>query len=314
MAKGSNKDPKSDEFDVNAGDSITQLKDEKKQFKAEQKAQKQEAKKKKKELAKKAADLDDDDGGGGLSVVLITILIIFMWLIIMAILIKLDVGGFGSSVMKPLLKDVPYLNLILPEDNEVIDTAGNSASGAQGSSSIQTVDSAYVKKLEQELANEQQQNSTYSASIERLQTEVDRLQPFEEEQDKLEKERQQFYKDIVFGDNTPGADAYASYYAMIEPDAAASIYKGVVESQTTDEEVKKYAAAYSAMKPKEAAAIFNAMDDLSLAARILNQMSSDDRGAILGKMDAAVADKVTKLMEPEGLPELPGNSAATGKE
>ena len=63
--------------------------------------------------------------------------------------------------------------------------------------------------------------------------------------------------------------------------------------------------------PKLAAAIFNKMNDLTLAARILNQMSSDDRGAILGAMDATVADEVTKLMEPAGLPEL-SNSSSTG--
>ena len=98
---------------------------------------------------------------------------------------------------------------------------------------------------------------------------------------------------------------------MIEPDVAASIYQGVIASQQNDAEVTKYAATYSAMKPKQAAAIFNKMNDLTLAARILNQMSSDDRGAILGAMDATVADEVTKLMEPAGLPEL-SNSSSTG--
>ena len=30
-------------------------------------------------------------------------------------LIKLDVGGFGSGVLAPVIKDVPYLNKILPD-------------------------------------------------------------------------------------------------------------------------------------------------------------------------------------------------------
>lgn len=38
-----------------------------------------------------------------------------MWLIIMALLVKLDVGGFGSTVLAPILKDVPYINRILPD-------------------------------------------------------------------------------------------------------------------------------------------------------------------------------------------------------
>ena len=41
--------------------------------------------------------------------VLIIILIIISWLSIMALLIKCDVGGFGSGVLRPVLKDVPEL-------------------------------------------------------------------------------------------------------------------------------------------------------------------------------------------------------------
>jgi flagellar motility protein MotE (MotC chaperone) len=65
-------------------------------------------------------------------------------------------------------------------------------------------------------------------------------------------------------------------------------------------EVKDYAAAYSSMKPKQAAAIFEAMpNDLKLAARILNVMDSDTRGKILGAMDSSVAAQLTKIMDPE---------------
>ena len=67
-----------------------------------------------------------------------------------------------------------------------------------------------------------------------------------------------------------------------------------------DEEVENYAKAYAAMKPKQAAGIFEAMtDDLQLAAKILNRMSSDDRGNILGVMDPEVAAQLTKIMEPD---------------
>ena len=54
------------------------------------------------------------------------------------------------------------------------------------------------------------------------------------------------------------------------------------------------------MKPKEAAAIFEAMqDDLELAAKILNTMSAEDRGKILGVMDQEVAARLTKIMDPD---------------
>ena len=54
------------------------------------------------------------------------------------------------------------------------------------------------------------------------------------------------------------------------------------------------------MKPKEAAAIFEAMtDNLDLAARILSVMGADERGKIIGVMDPVVAAKITKIMDPE---------------
>lgn len=45
-------------------------------------------------------------------------MIIFVWLAILAALIKFDVGGFGSSVLRPILKDVPVVNKILPAASE----------------------------------------------------------------------------------------------------------------------------------------------------------------------------------------------------
>ena len=54
------------------------------------------------------------------------------------------------------------------------------------------------------------------------------------------------------------------------------------------------------MKPAAAAAIFESMqDDLDLAAKILNTMGVDDRGKILGAMDAEVAARLTKIMDPD---------------
>ena len=50
---------------------------------------------------------------------------------------------------------------------------------------------------------------------------------------------------------------------------------------------------------QQAAGIFEEMDDnLELVARILNAMSVEDRGAIMGVMDAEIAAKLTKIMDP----------------
>lgn len=53
------------------------------------------------------------------------------------------------------------------------------------------------------------------------------------------------------------------------------------------------------MKAKEAAAIFDAMEeDLQLVADILLSMKAKARADILGKMDPGIAAKVTAIMEP----------------
>ena len=90
------------------------------------------------------------------------------------------------------------------------------------------------------------------------------------------------------------------YYASIAPEQAEELYKQVVARQQESQEVQEYAQTYSEMKPKEAAKIMEAMpNDLKLAARILGQMSAEDRGKILGVMDPEVAAKITKIMDPE---------------
>jgi flagellar motility protein MotE (MotC chaperone) len=77
------------------------------------------------------------------------------------------------------------------------------------------------------------------------------------------------------------------------------IYRQVVEQTAVDEELEDYVKAYSSMKPKEAAAIFDTMtDNLKLVAEILENMDAQSRADILGKMDADTAAKVTEIMKP----------------
>ena len=94
------------------------LKEEKKRLKAEQKAQKKEAKQKAREISDQEEELDGEPGG--LPVFLVTAFIVAVWVAILCVLVKLDVGGVGTNVLKPLLKDVPVLNKILPNEQRNI--------------------------------------------------------------------------------------------------------------------------------------------------------------------------------------------------
>ena len=63
----------------------------------------------------KPIDLDDDmeDGlANKITMVFVTLLVVFIWLGIIVLAIKGDFGGFGSTILRPLIKDVPYLNMI----------------------------------------------------------------------------------------------------------------------------------------------------------------------------------------------------------
>ena len=95
-------------------------------------------------------------------------------------------------------------------------------------------------------------------------------------------------------------EEYQKYYESIDPATAEFLYKQVVTQLEESKEIQDYAQAYSEMKPKQAAAIFEEMtNNLELAARILKEMSAEDRGKILGAMDAEIAAKLTKIMEPD---------------
>ncbi len=274
------------------------VKEDRKKLKQEEKNQKKEIKKRAKELSKREAAIEDEDeSGGGISSFLVTTVIVVVWLLIICLLIKMDVGHFGSDVLTPLLKDVPVVNMILPTstDTEVSD------SGAYGgySSLREAVD--YIKVLELELEHAQQVNNSDADDISELKAENERLKEFENMQVEFQRIKEQFYEEVVYADKGPGADEYKKYYESMDPETAAALYKQVVRQLEEDAEVQDYAAAYSAMKPKQAAAIFESMtDDLELAARILQVMDADTRGKILGAMDSVIAAKLTKIMDPEG--------------
>ncbi|MCR4892847.1 MAG: hypothetical protein K5989_11785 [Lachnospiraceae bacterium] len=269
-------------------------------------------KKDKKDKKKKGADGtdDDDDDTGVLSIILITLFIVLIWIAILGLLVKLDVGGFGSNVMTPLLKDVPVVNQILP--GYPFSVSDNTVSGDGvingGYDDLETAVNR-IKELESQLAKSEEESNNSRKTISELQNEVKRLQTFENNQVAFEKIKDEFYEEVVFNDRAPDISEYRKYYEEIDPTNAQILYKQVVQQEHTDAEVEEYAKAYSGMKAKEAAGIFNTMTgDLDLVAKILGAMNTDSRGAILGAMDPEVAANVTKIMEPD---DSVGGSAQT---
>ena len=264
-----------------------------KERKKEEKARRKREKKRGKEGVE--GEEEEEKIGSKLVLFFVTLLIIAIWLGIIAILIKSDVGGFGSSVLYPMLKDVPYVNKILPEpDADYVEQESQSTYGS--------LDEALerIKELEQQLDTALGQNADDQKTIDELQLQIDELMVYKEEEAAFEKEKEKFYEEVVFSDEAPDISEYRAYYESIDPENAEVLYKQVIEQITYDESVQGYVKTYSQMQPKDAAKIFDQMtDNLGLVADILSNMGTKTRADILAAMDVETAARLTEIMEPK---------------
>ena len=227
---------------------------------------------------------------------LIVILIVIIWIAILALLIKLDIGGFGSGVLRPILKDIPVINRILPEPESTEEYVGDFDNLPDALAEIERLNKQ-IDELRAELAKGGDEESE---EVKALKEEIVRLRTFEDSQVEFQKLKTEFYEEVVFSDKAPEIEQYKAYYEEIDPDNAEYLYKQVVAQLETDKIMDEYVKAYSEMKPKQAAAIFNEMgDSLDLVAKILGHMDTNARAKILQAMDKDIASKLTKIMDPE---------------
>lgn len=87
-------------------------------------------KKSKEELNLDNVELDEngepvESKGSKLTSFLVGLVVVIIWLVIFALLIKMDVGGVGT-MLRPYLKNVPVINQILPDasSEEIADETG----------------------------------------------------------------------------------------------------------------------------------------------------------------------------------------------
>lgn len=272
------------------------LEDEKKRLKKEQKMQKKEAKRRAKEIAKQEDALAEEEEGGGVTTFFATLVIVALWIAVICVVVKLDIGGFGSSVLAPVLKDVPVVNRILPGKTL---TETNDPDSYGGYHNLKdAVDQ--IKNLELELERAQNAGSSKDEEIAALKAEVLRLQEFEKMQVEFQRIRTEFYEEVVYAEKGPGAEEYQKYYESMDDATAQYLYKQVVAEQQENEEIQEFANTYAQMKPKQAAAAFEEMtNNLDLVSKILMTMNAEARAKILDNMDSEVVAKLTKIMDPE---------------
>ncbi|MBR1815414.1 MAG: hypothetical protein IJ763_01805 [Lachnospiraceae bacterium] len=244
-------------------------------------------------MAKDKKDRGEKGTSKGVGI-LIAVLIITTFLSVMALLIKCDVGGFGSEVLRPVLKDVPVINKILPDasDEEV---------AKESDYPYNTLAEALeqIKLMDESINSKDAEIVSLNDKITELQAEVDRLSLVEAEQTDFEAKKNEFYNEIVYGDSAPDADTYIEWYNEISPERAEEIYESLISARESDSEIKDLAVTYESMKAKNAAEILESMkNDLDTVALIMNNMSAEGKADILAEMDPEFAALITKKLLP----------------
>ncbi|MBO4395892.1 MAG: hypothetical protein J5819_06055 [Eubacterium sp.] len=243
----------------------------------------------KKEEGLEATADADDKAGSKIVTIIIVLVIVAIWLAIFGVLIKLDVGGFGSSVLYPVLKDVPVINKILPEPDEKETNSEYYDNLADAN--------ARIKELEAQLASTSSSDSANSDEIEALKKENARLKKFEEAQASFSKQRSQFYEEVVMNEKAPDLEEYKKFYEMIDADNAAKIYEKVAKKYQYTQAIKDQADMFSKMQPAKAASALTAMSgDLDLIAKILDNIPNNKRALIMDQMDDNVIAQITTKM------------------
>lgn len=239
-------------------------------------------------------DEEEEKKGSAFVGILIAFIIIVIWLLIFALLVKMDVGGFGNNVMRPLIKDIPGLNMILPT---VSDDTVAEETGYKYRTLYEAIER--IRELENQLAAVQEAGGTNESLIAELVAENERLKVFEANQLAYEENKKKFDEEVVFTTKAPDIKEYREWYELIYPENAAEIYEKVIERLQHSQKVTEWADTYSRMDAAAAAAILEEMTgDLDLVAEILLAMKPQKRADILAAMNSVYAAKLTNIMHP----------------
>jgi flagellar motility protein MotE (MotC chaperone) len=243
-------------------------------------------------MARKKKDEEKSRNDNKALTILIAVLIAVIWFAVFCILIKIDAGGFGSGVLRPILKDVPVINMILPKEPESEDTFDGELQYATLPEAL-----ARIKELERRLEELTSGREEEQAKYNELLAEVERLKVFEENQMEFEKRQLEFDEKVVFAEEAPDIEEYKKFYEQINPANAEILYRQVIEQLQYSQAIIDKANIYKNMEPEAAAAIMETMTaDIESVAKMLLAMKPKESAAIIAEMDSVVAAKITKKM------------------
>ncbi len=258
-------------------------------------------------MAKKKKQDDNDEvmmenegekSGNGFVTALTIIIIVAIWLVIFGILIKTDFMGFGSSVLTPVLEDVPVINRILPNYSSTNDNNIGSVTGINDDmyDSLEEAN-AQIRKLQEQLLDKTETVEDNKQTISTQKKEISRLKKYRDAFEDFDDLKKAFDNEVVFGESALPYEEYMKFYQEIEPENAEEIYRQCVEQQQGDAKIQAQATRFAAMDPTNAAAILgNMTGDLDVVCQILGNMKEAEAAEILAAMDTNFASKITKKM------------------
>ena len=230
--------------------------------------------------------------GGGILALLIVLLIVIIWVAIFALLVNLDVGGLGTT-LRPMLKDIPVVNKILPKVSDEQKAYENDLAYKDIIEANQRIKELelLVDKLNIEIEDKEDELVALTAQ-------VNRLKEIEKQMAEFEDRVFQFDKQVVFAENAPSLDEYIKWYQGISPENAERIYETVIQKDAYNATIREKAAYYEKMKAASAAAVFENMTaDLEYVCKLLYCMKPQSVSEILSKMDPLFAAKLTRKMK-----------------
>ncbi len=235
---------------------------------------------------------NDEKKGGGFLVFFIVLLIIVIWIAIFALLINLDVGGIGTT-LRPMLKDIPVINKILPPVSDEKLAWENDLAYKDIIEANQR-----IKELEILVDKLTIEGEDKDDEIAALTSQVNRLRELEQKMAEFEDRVYEFDKKIVFGENAPSVDEYIAWYETISPENAERIYEMAIQKEAYSATIRDKANYYEKMKASSAAKVFENMTaDLEYVCKLLYCMKPQSVSNILSNMDPLYAAKLTRKMK-----------------
>ncbi len=232
--------------------------------------------------------------GGFVKVIVLIIVVLLILVVGVGAMIKFDVFKLGTEVIGPSIKDVPVLNMILPEMPEEV-TEEEAANY-----NFETIEEVVeVLKITENLLKESAQEAEkISEQLKQLTAEVERLKVFEGNQVQFEADQKAF-DDLVASNSE--AIVFKDWFEKMNPENAAEIYAQVIEEVKYDEDLKGLVDIYQSMKPAQAASILEDMTvtQMALVSSIVKNLSADQSADVLGNMEPATAAKITTYLSPE---------------